>query len=142
MTILRSDETAVLGEILSVGRGMLLRYRRLRDDAEPSLGTLPDTIVAARSPLLDRIETAVRHRGELPPAPDQEPNEIHAVLDRLGGALLGDATLEERIIDAERAWEALLQTPDDMAWDALESDTLAALRRDSQTTLERLAGRD
>lgn len=138
MTILHTAETARLGELLAVGRGLLLRYRDLRDGMPGPLRTAVDDTIDARSPLLDQVEEAIRQRGQLPPAADKEPNELHALLDGLGGALLGDELLTARIVDAEAAWAGLLDAGMDHAWDADEQELMTALRRDSAAALERL----
>jgi hypothetical protein len=142
MAILHTTETASLGEMLAAGRGLLLRYRDLSDQAGGTLAAAVDDVIAARAPLLDRVEAAIRRRDQLPPAADKEPNELHALFDSLAGAIAGDELLATRIVDAERGWAELLETASGLDWDSDESETLSALRRESAQALARLGDVD
>jgi hypothetical protein len=54
MTILHTTETARLGELLAVGRGLLLRYGDLRERMNGALAAQVDAIDAARAPARPR----------------------------------------------------------------------------------------
>jgi hypothetical protein len=139
VTVIRSIEQAKLGEWLSVGRGMLLRYQNLlaggAAPAEEALGA----IIAARTPLLDRIEDADRTRGDLPPDGDREVNELRALIDGVIGKLFGDDTLQQRLLHTEQHWGELLDSGIGLDWNADELQLLRELQADNRKAIAALA---
>lgn len=138
MPLIRSKEEAQLGELLAVGRGMLLRYAELR---EGDLGDLDGTLAAvieARTELLERLASLDRERGDLPPAGDHEINQINALVDGLVAAVLGSESLRERLLRAEEGWKDLLDCDDDFAWRDEEVAVLDALRAENDAAIAAL----
>lgn len=136
--MIRTKEQSRLVDWLSSGRGLLLRYEELlATDAAPCADSLR-AIIAARTPLLERVAQADAMRGDLPPGGDHEINELKALIDTLLGRLLGNEPVHQRLLRAERHWAELLTSDPDLDWLPDEKRLLHDLQQDSQDAIEAL----
>jgi hypothetical protein len=138
MTLLRSSEQAKLAELYAVGGGLVARYRELGDTAVDSLASVLAEAIAQRTPLLERIRAAEQARGDLPPAPDQEINEVRVVTDRILTGLLGQDALASRLLQSEAAWRALLEDAGDNDWSDDERELIDRLAAQAESVIGQL----
>jgi hypothetical protein len=138
MTVLRSPQQAKLAELYAVGGGLVARYRELVDTAADSLASVLADANAQRAPLLERIRAAEQARGDLPPAADQEINEVRVVTDRVLAGLLGQDALASRLLQSETAWRALLEDAGDNDWTDDERELIDRLAAHTESVIGQL----
>jgi hypothetical protein len=138
MTLLRSPQQGKLAELHSVGGGMTTRYSELIEGvAEPLRSVLAET-VSQRAPLLERTREAERKRGDLPPAPDHEINQVRSLTDRILGGLFGEEALTSRLVRGEEAWLELVEVAREGDWTEDECELLDQLSKQAHSAVRRL----
>lgn len=139
MSLIRTPEQTKLAELHAIGRGMLLRYDALQDDAHEAIVKVIRDASSRRRELLDAIADAARKRGDIPPAGDREINEVHALADRFATKLFGEETLYQRLLQAEESWQTAIDDALSLDWHSDERKRLNALRDQGRETLRALS---
>ena len=138
MSIVRTAEQTKLAELQAIGKGMLIRYGELMHQGDKDLSERIELILSQRRPLLDAVATAQESRGEFPEAGDREVNELHAFVDRILAALLGQDSLKKRVQRAEESWRSTLDDAMHLDWHQRERQALQALVEDNARALQAL----
>jgi len=138
MTLLRSPEQAKLAELYSVGGGLSARYGELIDTADEALQRVLAETIRRRAPLLEQVRRAEQARGDLPPAPDYEINQVRVVTDRILAGLLGEDALTPRLARGEEAWLTLVRGARELDWSIEERELLEQLAERARQTIGQL----
>jgi len=127
------------------GRGFELA-ERYRDLAE--LESLPagmhrvlTAIADEREALMDRFRDTVKQEGGLAKAGNPDREFLESLIDRWAGSLAGLQRIVERLIHADQAWQAELETAELDQWPAplrQIMDELLAHLRSSRQRLQQL----
>ncbi|PTY35695.1 hypothetical protein BGP77_08600 [Saccharospirillum sp. MSK14-1] len=140
MSILRDEYGAALAGIHAHGLELIERYQDLIDQEVVSAPTesLLRRAIEARTAMLGRVEAMERARGELPQAGNQERALLKAISDWVQSRVNSEATLVQRLMEAEAQWRSEVNEAADLDWSDDEQDVLSQLVIHSDRFVEEL----